>query len=175
MQYIYHRKPHNMVGNILYPLNEMKKTLPEVYISEAAKYKGRESLMEEIVPILNCKWNDVLHFSPIEPSIVYQELVNAGLSPDKDEAFFKVPLEYLDEELTVIYKYENEVGELIPDQFIKLMKNSFRNLSELPAGTKAWYKYCFENKRRPLLFHLVPHILTKSSIDISKCETVFWV
>lgn len=161
-----------MIGNILYPLNEMKIKLPEVYISEAAKYKGRESLMEEIVPILNCKWNDVLHFSPIEPSIVYQELLRAGLTPDKDQAFFKVPLEYFDEELTVIYKNEN--GDLIPEQVIRLEKNSFSNLSELPAGTKAWYKFCFENKKRPLLFHLVPHILSKSSIDVSSCEVVKW-
>ena len=161
MKYVYHRKSLNMVGSILHPLNELKDALPETYANEAAKYKGREFLMEEIIPILNCKWNDVIHLSPIEPFIVYQELIEAGFSPSKDDLFYKVPLDYLSENLTVIYKYENEDGKFLPDQFVKLVKNSFRNLSELPAGTKEWYKYCSENKKRPLLFHLIPHILTK--------------
>ncbi len=52
MKYVYHRKPHNKVGNILYPLNEMEKTLPEVYFSESTKYKGREAQTEKMIPIL---------------------------------------------------------------------------------------------------------------------------
>ena len=173
MKFLYHGKPEDMIGTVLFPLNEMQVTLPEIYKLEKAKYADRESLMEEIIPILNCKWNDVLHLSPIDPKIVYQELINAGFSPSKDALFFKIPVDQINESLTVVYKYEN--GNKTPDQFLKFSKEIFQNLSELPTGTKAWYKECAASKKRPLLFHMVPHILTKSSIDITNCEVVSWL
>ncbi len=174
MIFLYHSKPVDMIGNNLFPLNEMQTTLPEIYKLEKTKYINRESLMEEVIPFLNCKWNDVLHLSPIDPKIVYQELINAGFSPAKDVLFFKIPLDLIIENLTVIYKYETEVGEKGSDQFLKFSKKEFKNLAELPGGTRNWYKKCVESKKRPLLFHMVPHILTKSSIDISNCEVISW-
>ena len=175
MTFLYHSKPDHMMGTVLFPLNDMQTTLPEIYKLEKAKYTDRESLMEEIIPFLNCKWNDVLHLSPIDPKIVYQELINAGFSPPKDVLFFKIPLNLINEALTVMYKYENEDRKIVPDQFLKFSKEIFENLSELPIGTKNWYKKCAESKKRPLLFHMVPHVLTKSSIDISSCEVFSWL
>ena len=171
MKYVYHLKPQNMFGEILFPLNLMKVNFPEVYNFHINKYKGREFIMDSHVPILNCKWNDVIHTSPIDPRIVYKELKQAGLTVNEKSVWIKIPIEKLNESLTVIFKYENEDGEATDNQMIKFSKNSFQNLIELPTGTNKYYKESSENKIRPLLFHLVPHVLTMDKIDISNCET----
>jgi hypothetical protein len=41
MNYVYYRIPPNMKGDILYPLNELKNTYPEIFEKEAEKYEGR--------------------------------------------------------------------------------------------------------------------------------------
>ena len=68
MAFIYHKVPADMSGNILYPLNVMEKINPEIYEKAVKKYEGREYLMREVIPWLNCLWNDVLHFSIVHPT-----------------------------------------------------------------------------------------------------------
>ena len=46
----------------------------ELYKGHARKYEGREHLMEEIIPILNCKWNDVVQFSALNPQVIVDKL-----------------------------------------------------------------------------------------------------
>ncbi|MBI2087070.1 MAG: hypothetical protein HYT69_02770 [Candidatus Zambryskibacteria bacterium] len=67
MEYLYHQIPKNMFGTLLYPLNVLKETHPEIYAEHAKKYVGREQLLTATVPPLNCLWNDVLHFTAIAP------------------------------------------------------------------------------------------------------------
>lgn len=171
--YLYHKMPINMAGKTLFPLNSMKKNLPQVYETEKAKYKGREFLMDEMVPILNCRWNDVLHLSPIEPKLIYSALFETGFKPDKT-LFYKIPVSLIDRKNTVIFKYENEDAELTSDQIIPFQSNILDSIAKLPSGTKQWYQYCFSEKRQPLLFHLVPHVLTTQPIDITNCDIVSW-
>ncbi len=73
MNYIYHLKPEPFEGTSLIPLNLMDKSSP-LYLGHAKKYEGREELMLEIIPKLNCKWNDVVQFSALNPQIIVQEL-----------------------------------------------------------------------------------------------------
>ncbi|MBK8551651.1 MAG: hypothetical protein IPL53_11555 [Ignavibacteria bacterium] len=67
MNYLYHRVPKNLRGNVLYPLNTLKEIHPDLYEQQASKYAGREHITCQIIPILNCLWNDVLHFSAVNP------------------------------------------------------------------------------------------------------------
>lgn len=171
--YLYHKVPVKMIGKILYPLNSMQQKLPQVFEKEAAKYKGREFLMDELIPVLNCKWNDALHLSPIEPNLIYSALFEIGFKPE-DSLFYKIPISLIDDKKTAIFKYENEDGEMGNDQVVPWQKNLIYSMTELSAGTKQWYQSCFSAKRQPLLFHLVPHVLTTEPIDISNCEIVSW-
>src|SRR5262245_55380278 len=91
--YLYHWVPADLRGHILYPLNQLKSIYPSLYIIEAAKYQNRESLMRVRLPILDCLWNDVLHFSPVHPSKIQQALAEAGFAR-KQRRYFKIdPLE----------------------------------------------------------------------------------
>ena len=52
MSYLYHLKPIPFEGTSLIPLNMMDRN-SSLYKIHAQKYVGRESLMEETIPILN--------------------------------------------------------------------------------------------------------------------------
>lgn len=67
--YLYHFVPENMQGTVLYPLSELKHKFPKLFDKQEAKYLGRESVKETLVPGLG-SWNDVIHLSPIEPKKV---------------------------------------------------------------------------------------------------------
>lgn len=71
----------DMVGDVLRPLNVLRETHPDLYPTKAAKYAGREWVMDQRIPTLDCKWNDVLQFSPIEPAEFKRALVDAGMPP----------------------------------------------------------------------------------------------
>jgi hypothetical protein len=69
--------PKNFTGSILYSLNQLKTRLPEIYAIQVQKYTGREILMQCKIPLLNCLWNDVLHFSPVHPNKIREAFVSA--------------------------------------------------------------------------------------------------
>ena len=52
MEFAYHIKPKNLVGEILMPLNRMKELRPEIYEIQIKKYEGREKLLKKPVPPL---------------------------------------------------------------------------------------------------------------------------
>jgi hypothetical protein len=152
----------------------MESKLPMIYASEITKYKGRESLMDERISLLDCRWNDVVHSSPIYPNKIFKALLSAGVNNLMPSKWIKIPISKLDEKYTVIYKYENVDGDITPEQFIPFSKESYCELEVLPKETMEWYKNCVKTNRNPLLFHKVPHVLSLNPIDISDCEVICW-
>lgn len=64
----------------------------ELYRLYKRKYVGREELMKVLIPILNCKWNDVLHFTAISPQLIYDKFktIDENLSLNRFE-YYKIP------------------------------------------------------------------------------------
>jgi len=174
MNYIYHRK-RNIVGDTLYALNELKNTLPDVYEKQAKKYEGREWVTEQKIPKLNCLWNDVLHFSAVHPKYVKEALKNIGFDYNWDDwYFYEIDPNTLEPEKTVVYLYSQE---FLNDKFNE--KNwadynpkDLEKYSILPEETKEYYKESFQNDKDPLLWHLVPHILYKGSLDLKNIKVL---
>lgn len=90
-QYLYHMKPLDMRGTSLMPLSSLKIEYPKLFEEAARKYIGREVIMNEKVFPLNCFWNDVIHFSPIHPSVIFNALEQLGGNPKKLLLWFKIP------------------------------------------------------------------------------------
>ena len=67
MMYLYHSVPRNLHGNILYPLNALTEKHPEIFEQQVSKYVGREHITQQRIPVIDCLWNDVLHFSAVNP------------------------------------------------------------------------------------------------------------
>ncbi len=167
MQNLYHFAPEDMVGDVLYPLNELKEIYPEVYEEQKSKYEGREFVTEREIPYLNCLWNDVLHFTAVHP----QE-IKEGLDSSRDFKAFVIDSHQLEPSNTVIYLYQEKGRELSEDDFKSYDPNEIGQYSDLPEETKEYYQKMQEADRRPLMFVRVPHILYQGSIDTSDLDVI---
>ena len=169
MNYLYHRVPKNLKGNILYPLNVLKEKHPDIYEEQASKYIGREQITQQIIPVLNCLWNDVLHFSAVNPEEVKQALIEAGKDPDFQMMQYLVDPQILKPENTIVYLYaHNDVKDkLNENNFVAYNPEDVVKFSSMPQTTKDYYRECIENGRSPLLYHRIPHILYHGTIDIT--------
>lgn len=171
--YLYHRVPENMIGNILYPLNELKSIDQNLYEQAKKKYTGREFVMEQRVPILHCLWNDVLHFSALHPIEIKKEFENNG-KEFTSQKFYKIDPHKLDQNNTIVYlfKHQNESEKFQPENWTVYDPSNLDGYTEMSDQTKNYYKMMFEKDDQPLLWAYVPHIMYRGSVDISDCEIV---
>src|SRR3989344_3386852 len=172
MDYLYHRVPKNMSGTILYPLNILKKIKPDIYAEQAKKYDGREQLLEvEILP-LKCLWNDVLHFTAVSPTELKTNLAKAGIEIDPI-SFYKIPASMIEGEGSIAFIYRRDVV-LQPSfkEYEPFNPDRMSFYRQVPRKTIEYYKEKHTEGIRPLLFHLVPHILYKGNVETKGLEIV---
>ncbi len=170
---LYHMVPEMMRGNLLLPLNDLKFKFPDVYMEQIKKYAGRERILNRRVPILDCLWNDVLHTTAIEPSIVKDVLIKVGLIPPNKQ-WFKIPISRLDQNLLVTYWYRNWSAGDDQAEYERFDASHMNSYRIIPDATIEYYKSMKSEGKRPLLFHLVPHILYKGSISTDGLEVISW-
>jgi hypothetical protein len=165
---LYHFVPENMVGTILYPLNMLRDTQPEVYEEYSKKYEGRELVQETEIPGLG-KWNDVIHLSPIAPSEVRQALREAGSSVSSSWKVFCIDAKLLDWSGLIIHIESGPVGgkEVVNLPFTK---ENYAQYCHLPARTKRYYRRCVEEGKQILMYGFAPHVLYGGTIDVSRTE-----
>lgn len=157
-----------MHGNILYPLNVLKDINPQAYKESMTKYDDRKHVMEQVIPDLNCLWNDAIHLSPVDPYQVKQALRDAGKNVFME--FYQINPSSLEQKNTCIYLYNQEFGN--PKEFINFDPKQLNLFEKLPKKTIEYYIDTINNGRNPLMFHLVPHILYKGNIDVSDAKIV---
>ena len=159
-----------MSGNILYPLNVMEKINPEIYEKAVKKYEGREYLMREVIPWLNCLWNDVLHFSIVHPTKIKEALLKLG-HPFR-ENYFEIPLEAINGKQAVIYLYRREDNKLEPDEFKPFDPKLIDGLAGLSENAKNYYAKAVSSGQKVLAFHGVAHLLYRGSLDVSDFKII---
>ena len=164
--------PKNMSGTVLYPLNRLKEIEPEVYNLHVKKYEGREKLLTTEIPPLKCLWNDVLHFTAVSPQELKENLEKADLHYDP-MAWFKVPIEMVVGDKSIVFTYRRDQNT-IPNFKIyeKFNPSRMAVYRAVPTETIEYYKEKKLEATRPLLFHLVPHILYKGIIDVKDLEII---
>ncbi|HID53593.1 MAG TPA: hypothetical protein EYP41_16365 [Anaerolineae bacterium] len=176
MNYIYHIVPKKFTGSILYPLNQLKHKYPELYAAHVKKYEGREILLEREIPMLNCLWNDVLHFSPVHPAKICQALWEAGFQP----SIFQV---YKIDPDAFGFNFQNTVIYLSPPRkkgdfsvretdFERYSQQKLAQISDVPPATIAYFKQAKKRGERPFLFNHVPHILYRGIINTNKAKII---
>ena len=171
--FLYHMVPADMQGTVLHPLNSLKEANPELYLSKAEKYKDRQNVMAQFIPTLECAWNDVLHFSAINPQELKRALVEAGMEP-REMKFYQIDPSLLDPTQTTMYLYQEKAGDdkMNPKNFAEYNPDTLAEHSALSQMTKDYYKEKYGKGERPLLFVGVPHILHKGSIDVSDLPVI---
>jgi len=169
MSYIYHLKPEPFEGNSLIPLNLMDKE-SELYKGHAKKYIGRESLMEEVIPTLNCKWNDVVQFSALDPQVIVDELkkINTDLKAIRPY-YFKIHIrDIISKYDAVIFdRKKREKGDFtIQEHEVSLLnEENYKELFDVPTETIHFWNDVKRNGGKYLWFPFITHILVKGIID----------
>jgi hypothetical protein len=176
LSYLYHRVPDDLKGHILYPLNQLKSVYPSLYAAKSASYQNRETVMQARLPILDCLWNDVLHFSPVHPSKIQKARVAAGFSR-RPRRYFEVDpvVKGLNAENAVIFLHQRvnpESFQLDDADFRVFNPRELKLLEELPESTLVYYKEMFANGKRPLTYLFVPHILYQGQLDIRDVKII---
>lgn len=161
--FLYHRVPENMQGTVLFPLNDFKDTMPDIFAKHDAKYSWRREVKDTIIPGLG-KWNDVIHLSPINPQETLDALKNAGFIYKDKWKIFKIDPLVLDESKLVIMTKNFEDGELHP-QYEKFSLDTLKKVSHLSPWTLQYYKECKQKGIEPLLYAGSPHVFYKGSIE----------
>ena len=161
-----------MSGTILYPLNKLKSIYPNIYQEEIKKYEGREKLLEAPIPPLKCLWNDVLHFTAVSPEELKANLSKADIH-HPPTSFFKIPIFLIEGENSIAFTYRRDKS-LIPifKEYEKFDPNRMGVYRNVPEETIEYYKQKKSEGVRPLLYHLVPHILYKGDIETKDLEIV---
>lgn len=57
---VYHRVPANMQGHMLHPLSAMSAAgiADSLLAAAKQKYSWRAEVMDGVIPLLDCRWND---------------------------------------------------------------------------------------------------------------------
>lgn len=176
MALIYHAVPEQLEGPALRPLNALRSSNPDLYSKYLEKYRGREFVMQEKVFNLNCLWNDVLHFSPVHPTLVRKALADAG-HKIKPRRWFVIDPERCGFTATnaSIFKHSpRELGdnEGIESEFVPFSVNSLSEYCSIPEATIDYYQYCKQEGLSPLLFCWIPHVLFRGDIEIAALEII---
>lgn len=167
-------KPVRFEGSSLIPLNQMDKN-SDLYKSHARKYEGREDLMKGVIPKLDCKWNDVVQFSALDPRQIVNHLRRI------EEDFKLVRTEYFKVHIDqIIGKYDAVVfdrskkqkkGDFsINESEVFLLDSSYRELENVPQETLNFWNEVSRDGGKYLWFAFIPHILIKGKIDITNFE-----
>ncbi len=140
-----------------------------------------------IIPKLDCRWNDVLHFTIIHPHDIYKELIEAGYELGKPVIFFEVPLERLASSPRAVYhtpspileersfSVANQAPDLVIDpNMVQLPGEIDFTYPTFPAHTKAYFQFERQHGRSPLLFNGLPHFLLQASLETSGLPTIDW-
>jgi len=108
--FLYHMVPEDMRGTVLHPLNSLKDQHPDLYVAKSAKYENRQHVMEQFLPTLEAAWNDVLHFTAVNPEELKRALVEAGMEP-REMKFYQIDPSLLDPKLTTVYLYQDRTSD----------------------------------------------------------------
>ncbi len=161
--YLYHWVPKGLQGTILYPLNILKEIFPEAYARAASKYENRKELMEVNIPLFDCKWNDVLHFSAINPRIVLEKFREAGFTPPPIE-YFQIPVSMLDQKNMIAF-FLTIKGTSVPHEAEWFNIDHFEKYATFPNDTFEYYKQRKLEGRKTLLYAATTHIFYKGNIE----------
>ncbi|TDU90513.1 hypothetical protein EV138_4104 [Kribbella voronezhensis] len=75
---LYKAAVRDLHGDQILPLSSIRDRYPELYQREAAKYADYPHVMDIPVHPLGCRWSDVLFFSPVHPTVIFDALAESG-------------------------------------------------------------------------------------------------
>lgn len=202
MLFGYHSVPSELRGNHLVPLNGQRELWPDLFLRYSEKYFYRTSIMKNVIPRLDCLWNDVIHMSLVHPGVLRSIIAEEYVAMDgkvtlaaleQSRMFFEIPTERLDAQKLVVYdaavrsldntEYTADKQAVVPPPameqilaFGDLLANEMLvNLTEKLERYREYVRFEIGNGRRPLMYVGIPHLLFLGRIDLASVPTVDWL
>ncbi|MBM7067988.1 hypothetical protein [Actibacterium sp. 188UL27-1] len=174
---LYHLIPVPMEGKTLFPLNQLKAVDLAAYQRHRKKYQGREALLDRRIPPLACLWNDVLHLCLVDPHLIRDAKLAAGLPwPQRGRA---------------VAAFDTAGGEFTPDntaiwhpsptrtkgdfgtpakEFTPYHAHHLGALGDLPDRTRQHFEDCAKTGQQSFLFMGIPHVLHRGALSLEICQ-----
>lgn len=167
--YVYHHVPQNQIGDIIYPLNQLKDTFPDIFRKQSAKY---DNIQEKDVEILGFGyWNDCINLMPVNPGLVKKELEKYGHDTNWQWLFYKIDTKQLNNSKLILMVTTDKSGTLERD-FLPFTKENFDKYCHIGEATRAIFQKAKDNYEQPNTFARIPHVLYKDSINTKGLEIV---
>jgi hypothetical protein len=197
MPVVYHGVPSGMVGERIYPLNQLAAVAPDAYELQRAKYLGREAVLDARISQTGLLFNDTVHCAPLHPYRLFAARERLGFDPPRASAsrtsgtsrfsglFFEIPLQRILAHPVLWYRWEtlwingapDEDVALTPplDEFERFDPGSYRDgIAEVTDAHLAYLRRMKEEGKRPLLFVHIPHVLVAGPIDTHGLRVIRW-
>ncbi len=188
IEHIYHIKPTNMKGSILYPMQKVMKLMPAEFAFHAKKYGTKREILDAEFPLAGCTWQDMIHCSPVDVSLIVRtlkevfeeagQLEKLNLERYKSVSYFKIPVAKLEIDSLYTLQLENDLGtskaaiEEVTAKSLFLFKESETIVSDqISKSQMDYFQECAANpKKLRSIFSKLPVILYKNQIELSDCE-----
>ena len=192
MSFVYHGLPRDMVGDVIYPLNELSTIQPRLYEAQRSKYAGREAVLDFRIPGLGVLFNDTVHCGPVHPYHLFSARRAVGIEVTARPQppawatglFFEIPLERILVHPVVWYSCKtlwingapDEDVPLTPplDEFEPFDPARYRELLHVTPKHASYLRKMKERGERGLMFVHIPHVLVAGAIDVSGARVVPW-
>lgn len=165
--YIYHQTPRQFIGWDIRPLNQIKSFDRVLYEQYLQKYKGREHLIKDTIPLLNCGWGDVIFLTAVSPQMWRSVFDTIGHKVSRAD-YFQIPLAKLDLDSTVVMNYNAHEEET----FSWFYPRNVKKIRYIPDKARNYFKEIYATGEFPFWHHLVPQILYRGTLNISGCPTI---
>lgn len=167
--YLYHHVPTNQIGDIIYPLNQLKEKFPDIYSREYAKY---DNIKEKDVEIPGFGyWNNCVNLMPVNPGLVKKELEKYGHDTNWEWRFYKINPDSLDNSKLVIMIMTNN-EDILERKIIQFSKEAFDKYCHIGEATRTCFRKAKDNNEQPNTFARIPHVLYKDSVNTKDIEVV---
>lgn len=163
MPFLFHQVPEQLFGDTLYPLSSLRNVNRRLYLREHKKYRGREHVVLTAVPPLNCMWSDVVFLTAVHPCTWRRTFTEVGIEVERLR-YYAIEVSEIDTANLCVLWYD-EYGR---DSFRPFSLLDIGKYAEIPEQAIACYRYALAAREPVFWHHLVPQILHKGTIDVSK-------
>jgi hypothetical protein len=169
---LYKAAVHDLRGDELLPLNMMRERYPDVYEREIVKYTGRSHVMRHAVHPLDCRWSDVVFFSPVHLAPIFDALRSSGRINSGGPDYWTIDASLLSPDRTCILlkRHDPTFAPPASADFLPYSPDAVAALST--PSPQALHRLRNLNPTEDLLpFADIPHILHRGPIPITLLRT----